>query len=1476
MCAAITSDSFSLWIRRQITDHGRSYNLRKDQTLRASVLKRYKADQSINPTGTTNALTWSTLTQGAATKFDKIIRRAWKDLCALVNIQYSGDDAYTSQALWIIYHSLAHDDADTVRAQLGPVKSHILERMHELVSVLYTWRGPLTVDEPIPVLIPTYSIEFDGNGWDRIWDTLEVDSYDPLVAHGSHFEQECYDGSWLVAQCGDELLAMTVIDILNRPSSEMELQESLFTSLGETRIELIFEIMSHLDEIRDATSSFSSSASATVGSSVSREVRSVAAGVSISTASEKQAAKHQRKLEKKLRKLGIDTRKPEPDSQSTEDYLPKKSFGSKESSGLPSGTERIKHKGWEEVIVPPKNKLSKQNDQLLDITVLDKMGQIAFKGVTKLNALQTSCFEVAYNSNENILVAAPTGAGKTNVAMLTVLREIREHVVGGVLQSDMFKIVYVAPMKALAQEIVEKFGRRLSALGISVRELTGDMQLSKKEIQDTQMIVTTPEKWDVITRKSGDGAGGGGSGEGSVAGLVRLLIIDEVHLLHEERGAVLEALVARTIRQVEVSQRMIRIVGLSATLPNYMDVAQFLRVNPGTGLLRFDASHRPVPLKQVFIGVDSKNQVKSLQLKNEICFEKTLAAVSAGHQVMVFVHSRRDTAKTAEALVLLAKEAGRADAFSYIHQDSQIDSNLPGVFDARSDAAKKESQKDTKITTPKRADSLRTHYRDALIKLAKCQSREVKSLFQAGFGIHHAGMVRSDRKFVETSFAKGHLQVICCTATLAWGVNLPAHCVIIKGTDVYNSKKGGFVDLSMLDVMQIFGRAGRPQFNDSGDAIIITSRESLPRYLALLTNQLPIESTFITALPDNLNAEICSGTVTNLREALAWLSYTFLYIRMVKNPIAYGISFEELNSDPTLFGHRKTLILYAAKQLMECKMIRFDARSGNFFSTELGRTCSHYYLHHLSVLKYNPLMHEHMTDDEIFHLLAVSKEFEQIKVRDDELNELDKLKKEYCFCKVTGGVEFNYGKANALLQMYIGRASFTVPSLISDSLYITQSAGRICRALFRTCLTNGWSGMAQRLLVFSKMIEHRVWWFETPLRQMPSMKAELSRKIELKDLHYERLRDMTANDIGGMLKNRKSGECISKLVSRIPRLDLEVTVKPLTRSVVRLFVSVYPEFEWNDRMHGGAQMFILWVEDANNEYLYHSEEFLLKKTDYLKNKSLELEWAIPIFEPIPPQYFVRSMSQNFLGGDSMVSLPFRHLVLPEAYPPHTSLLDLDPLPVTCLQNHQFESLYLPHFKHFNPMQTQCFHVTYHSDENLLIGAPTGSGKTLVADLSILRLLNEHPSKKTVYIAPLKALARQRLTSWKKSFGNVLGKRVVMLTGDVTPNLRELNQADIVITTPEKWDGISRSWRSCTRTYVQQVGLVIIDEIHLLGQDRGPILEVIVSRMRFMAAQLQESIRVVGLSTALANSNDLADWLGVSERGLFNFHPSVRP
>ncbi|KAF2562817.1 hypothetical protein F2Q70_00016484, partial [Brassica cretica] len=485
---------------------------------------------------------------------------------------------------------------------------------------------------------------------------------------------------------------------------------------------------------------------------------------------------------------------------------------------LPPGFYRSRGEGYDELNVPWVSKKVDINEKLVKITEMPAWAQPAFKGMQQLNSVQSKVYETALFKEDNILLCAPTGAGKTNVAMLTILQQIGFNKKDdGTYNHGNYKIVYVTPMKALVTEVVSNLSYRLKDYGVTVKELSGDQSLSGKEIEEAQIIVTTPEKWDIITRKSSD------------TQLVRLVIIDEIHLLHDNRGPVLESIVARTLRQIETTKENIRLVGLSATLPNYEDVALFLRVDLKKGLFKFDRSYRPVPLGQQYIGISVKELLQKFQMMNDLCYQKVVAG------------------------------AGK-------HQ-SQIE----------------------------------------LIK-----NGDLKKLLPYGFAIHHAGLARGDREIVEALFGEGHVQVLVSTETLAWSVNLHAHTVIIKGTEVYNPEKGAWMELTPLDVMQMLGHAGRPQYDQYGEGIIITSYSKVQFYLSLMNEQLPIESQFISKLADQLNAEIALGTVQNAREACHWLGYTFLYYRMVRNPTLYGLAPDVLAKDVVLEGRRADLIHSAA------------------------------------------------------------------------------------------------------------------------------------------------------------------------------------------------------------------------------------------------------------------------------------------------------------------------------------------------------------------------------------------------------------------------------------------------------------------------------------------------------------------------------------------------------------------------------------
>uniref|UniRef100_A0A915HM77 U5 small nuclear ribonucleoprotein 200 kDa helicase n=1 Tax=Romanomermis culicivorax TaxID=13658 RepID=A0A915HM77_ROMCU len=706
-------------------------------------------------------------------------------------------------------------------------------------------------------------------------------------------------------------------------------------------------------------------------------------------------------------------------------------FMSNKKCHLPDGSYRkAATKGFEEVYVPAlKPKQFSNDEKLVPIDELPKYVQPAFEAYRAankpLNRIQSKLYKAALENNENLLLCAPTGAGKTNVALLCIMREVGSHINASddTIRADEFKIIYVAPMKSLVQEMTGSFSKALSSYNLKVAELTGDSQMTKEQIAETQIIVCTPEKLDVVTRKGGERA---------FMQMVRLIIFDEIHLLHDERGPTLEALVARALRHQQQSKIPIRLVGLSATLPNYRDVATFLRV-PDRNLYYFDNSFRPVPLEQQYIGINEKKAIKRFQIMNEVVYEKVMESAGKS-QVLIFVHSRKETGKTARAIRDACLEK---DTLSYFLKEGS----------ASTEILRREAE--------------------------QAKNNELKDLLPYGFGIHHAGMTKIDRTLVEDLFGDRHIQVLISTATLAWGVNLPASTVIIKGTQVYNPEKGRWVELSALDVMQMFGRAGRPQFDLKGRGIMITNHNELQYYLSLMNQQLPIESQMIGKLTDCLNAEIALGTVNNVRDAIDWLAYTYLYVRMLKSPQVYGISPEQRDSDQLLEQRRADLIHTAAVSLDKGGLIKYDRKTGNFQITELGRIASYYYCTYDSMQTYNQLLKPTLSEIELFRVFSLSSEFKLIGVREEEKLELQKLA-ERVPIPIKESIEEPSAKTNVLLQSYISQLKLDGFALQSDMIFISQSAGRLFRALFEIVLHRGWAQLAHKALALCKMVDRRM------------------------------------------------------------------------------------------------------------------------------------------------------------------------------------------------------------------------------------------------------------------------------------------------------------------------------------------------------------------------------------------------------------------
>ncbi|PKI47749.1 hypothetical protein CRG98_031882, partial [Punica granatum] len=414
---------------------------------------------------------------------------------ALEDVDLLGIEASASQSLASFHHGW-YEDGDSKYNQLADGRSYDLSWLRDLCDVLardsssalsgdelaMTICRVLDSDKPGEEVLHFYNLFFDFIG-------VAFEIVQPIQVL-SHFFS-------LLFFCSLKIAA------------------DLLDLVGDSAFETVQDIIMHREELVDAVhrGMLALKSDKTTSSAQSR-MPSYGTQVTVQTESEKQIDKLRRKEEKRHRHGAEYAAESNFSAASFSSLLEasekKRPFDVLVGTGehllpvrdLPQGTMRKHYKGYDEVIIPPTPTAEmKPGEKLIEIKELDDFAQAAFRGYKTLNRIQSRIFQTVYYTNENILVCAPTGAGKTNIAMISILHELGQHFKEGYLHKDKFKIVYVAPMK---------------------------------------MIVTTPEKWDVITRKSSDM---------SLSMLVKLLIIDEVHLLNDDRGAVIEALVARTLRQ---------------------------------------------------------------------------------------------------------------------------------------------------------------------------------------------------------------------------------------------------------------------------------------------------------------------------------------------------------------------------------------------------------------------------------------------------------------------------------------------------------------------------------------------------------------------------------------------------------------------------------------------------------------------------------------------------------------------------------------------------------------------------------------------------------------------------------------------------------------------------------------------------------------------------------------------------------------
>ncbi|CCD26898.1 DNA helicase NDAI_0I03300 [Naumovozyma dairenensis CBS 421] len=560
------------------------------------------------------------------------------------------------------------------------------------------------------------------------------------------------------------------------------------------------------------------------------------------------------------------------------------------------------------------------NGSILDTSVLPDSFRSVFK-FQKFNKMQSAAFPSLYQQDNNCVISSPTGSGKTVLFELAILRLINK------LNFNIgnFKVLYIAPTKSLCCEMLNNWKDKF--LNVSVGMLTSDTSyLETEKVKKSNIIITTPEKWDLLTRKWSDYS--------LLFNLIKLLLVDEVHTLRENRGATLEVVVTR----MNILCENLRIIAVSATIPNIEDVGEWL--NPKNNhnndekentavILAYDDSYRQVLLKRNVYGYsfNGKNDFQCDALFNhklEDIFQKH----SKNRPILIFCPTRSSTITTAK----------------YIGENMSFYDG-PNNYNRRSQVTDR--------------------------NLAEC--------LKSGIAFHHAGLSLGDRTVVENDFRNGNIKILCSTSTLAMGVNLPAYLVIVKGTRIWNSSD--VEEYSQLDILQMIGRAGRPEFETEGCAVVMTSPPMKEKYENLIYGNEQLESTLHLNLIEHLIVEMSLGTVYDVNSACEWLKNSFLFVRLLKRPVFYREIYKFMNNDNSLVEQLNKFCESLFEMLMNAEII--VQKENMLVCTAYGHAMSkHYVMFESTKLFINSKKNNSL--QEILILLSNAKEFADIRIRHNE------------------------------------------------------------------------------------------------------------------------------------------------------------------------------------------------------------------------------------------------------------------------------------------------------------------------------------------------------------------------------------------------------------------------------------------------------------------------------------------------------------
>ncbi|XP_013852840.2 probable ATP-dependent DNA helicase HFM1 isoform X3 [Sus scrofa] len=800
-------------------------------------------------------------------------------------------------------------------------------------------------------------------------------------------------------------------------------------------------------------------------------------------------------------------------------------------------------------------------DSLKAVTEIPAKFRSVFKEFPYFNYIQSKAFDDLLYTDRNVVVCAPTGSGKTVMFELAITRLLMEVP----LPWSNIKIVYMAPIKALCSQRFDDWKEKFGPIGLNCKELTGDTVMDDLfEIQHAHIIMTTPEKWDSMTRKWRDN---------SLVQLVRLFLIDEVHVVKDEnRGPTLEVVVSRmkTVQflshAVENPRNIIpmRFVAVSATIPNAEDIAEWLSDGERSAIcLKMDEKHRPVKLRKVVLGFPCSNN------QTEFKFDLTL-----NYKIASVVQTYSDQKPT---LVFCATRKGVQQAASILVKDAKF------------------------IMTVEQKQ-----------RLHKCaysiRDSKLRDLLIHGVAYHHAGMELSDRKVVEGAFTVGDLPVLFTTSTLAMGVNLPAHLVVIKSTMHYAG--GMFEEYSETDILQMIGRAGRPQFDTTATAVIMTRLSTKEKYIQMLACSDTVESSLHRHLIEHLNAEIVLHTITDVNIALEWIRSTLLYIRALKNPSHYGFA-SGLNKDG-IESKLQELCLKNLNDLSSLDLIKMD-EDINFKPTEAGRLMAWYYVTFETVKKFCTISGKETLSD-LVTMIASCKEFLDVQLRINEKKTLNTLNKDPNRITIRfpmeGKIKTREMKVNCLIQAQLGCIPIQDFALTQDTSKIFRNGSRITRWLSDFVAVQEKFAVLLNSLILAKCFRCKLW--ENSLhvsKQLEKIGITLSNAMVNAGLtSFKKIEETDARELELILNRHPPfGTQIKETVMCLPKYELEVeqiarysdtTAEVLVTVILRNFEPLQTK-----RTAPDSHYVTLIIGDADNQLIFKHkimDSVLLKSGNWAK------------------------------------------------------------------------------------------------------------------------------------------------------------------------------------------------------------------------------------------------------------------------------------